>query len=104
MNEKVRTLDDLRMGLRNRDAMKDLPLEVKALYGLIEDLHDQGLIKDIPFEIIGEFTFAVVLKLARQCSAGLMSIDEATLLETARAGWDAIARYFFCSFCIGEIV
>jgi len=97
LSEKVRTLDDLRMGLRNQDAMKDLPLEVKALYGLIEDLHDQGLIKDIPFEIIGEFTFAVVLKLARQCSAGLMSIDEATLLETARAGWNAIARYFFCS-------
>ena len=56
------------------------------------DLHDQGLIKDLPLEVIGAFTFGVVLKLAKQCSAGLLYVDEATLLETAKASWDAIAQ------------
>jgi AcrR family transcriptional regulator len=86
---KPRTLDDLLADLRTQ---KDLPLEGKALYALIADLRTQDLIKDLPVEVIGEFTLGMALKLARQSSAGLVSLDETSLTEIARACWDAIAR------------
>jgi AcrR family transcriptional regulator len=89
---ETRTLDDLLTDLRTQDLIKDLPLEGKALYGLIADMRTQDLIKDLPLEVIGEFTLGVALKLARQSSAGLVSLDETTLTEIARACWDAIAR------------
>lgn len=92
LQNKTRTLDDLLMDLHTQDSIKDLPLEGKALYGLIADLRAQDLIKDLPLEVIGEFTLGVALRLARQSSAGLMSLDETTLTRTARACWDAIAR------------
>jgi len=84
----ARTLDDLLVDLRTQD----LPLEGQALYGLIADLRAQDLIKDLPLEVIGEFTLGIALKLARQSSAGLVQIDEVTLNQVARACWDAIAR------------
>ncbi len=92
LRNEARTLDDLLADLRTQDLVKDLSLEGKALYGLIADLRTQDLIKDLPLEVIGEFTLGVALKLARQSSAGLLSLDETTLTEIARACWDAIAR------------
>ena len=88
LRNEARTLDDLRA----QDLIKDLPLEGKALYGLIADLRTQDLIKDLPLEVIAEFTLGVALRLAQQSSAGLVSIDEATLTQIAKACWDAIAR------------
>lgn len=48
---------------------------------------DETLFRGIVFyslETISKFPSAVVLSLAWQCSSGLMSSDEATLVETAR--------------------
>jgi AcrR family transcriptional regulator len=92
LRQEARTLDDLLTDLRTQNLIEDLPLEGKALYSLIADLRAQDLIKDLPLEVIGEFTLGMALKLARQSSAGLVSIDETTLREIARACWDAIAR------------
>jgi TetR/AcrR family transcriptional regulator, repressor of fatR-cypB operon len=92
LRNEARTLDDLLTDLRTQDLIEDLPLEGKALYALIADLRTQDLIKDLPLEVIGEFTLGVALRLARQSSAGLVSIDETTLTQIAKACWDAIAR------------
>src|SRR6266849_3490553 len=64
----------------------------KTLDGLIEDLRTQDLLKDLPLEVIGEFTLGMALRLARLSAAGVVSLDEATLTDVARACWDAIAR------------
>jgi len=90
--EKANTLDSLIEDLRTQGLLKDLPLEGKALYGLIEDLRTQDLLKDLPLEVIGEFTLGMALRLARLSAAGVVSLDEATLTDVARACWDAIAR------------
>lgn len=89
---EMKTLDDLIAVLRTQDLMERLPPDAKTLYGLIADLQAQALLKDLPLVVIGEFTFGVALRLAQQAAAGLMSTDEATLTEAARACWDAIAR------------
>jgi TetR/AcrR family transcriptional regulator, repressor of fatR-cypB operon len=88
----TKTLDDLIGDLRALDLIESLPPETKTLYGLIADLQAQDLLKNLPLVVIGEFTLGVALRLAQQAAAGLMSSDEATLTEIARACWDAIAR------------
>jgi hypothetical protein len=65
---------------------------VQVLHGLVRDLSAQDLLKDLPLEVIGEFTMGVALRLARQSAAGLVNLDEAALNNVARACWDAIAR------------
>jgi AcrR family transcriptional regulator len=72
----------------------DVQLQEKAktLDSLIEDLRTQDLLKDLPLEVIGEFTLGMALRLARLSAAGVVSLDEATLTGVARACWDAIAR------------
>jgi AcrR family transcriptional regulator len=65
---------------------------VKGLYNLLQDLRSQDLIKNLPDEVIGGFTLDVMCRLARQASAGVISIDEPTLNAIAGACWDAIAR------------
>ncbi|MBV9229809.1 MAG: TetR/AcrR family transcriptional regulator [Chloroflexi bacterium] len=91
-HSEAKTLDDLIEHLSNQDMLSDLPLEVKTLYGLIKDLRTQDLVKNFPLEVIGEFTFGVALRLARQVNAGMVSLDEAALTDVAKACWDAIAR------------
>ncbi|HLZ63176.1 MAG TPA: TetR/AcrR family transcriptional regulator [Ktedonosporobacter sp.] len=88
LSDKVSTLDDLLADLHTQD----LPSEGKALYALIADLRTQDLLKDLPLEVIGEFTFGVALRLSRQSAAGLVRLDEPTLANIAKACWDAIAR------------
>jgi AcrR family transcriptional regulator len=88
----AKTLDDLIENLHTQDMLKDLPLEEKALIGLVKDLRAQNLIKNLPLEVIGEFTFGMALRLAHRVSFGLISLDEATLTEVAQACWDAVAR------------
>jgi AcrR family transcriptional regulator len=66
--------------------------KAKTLDSLIEDLRTQDLLKDLPLEVIGEFTLGMALRLARLSAAGVVSLDEATLTDVARACWDAIAR------------
>ncbi len=66
--------------------------QVQALHGLWADLHTQDLIKDLPDEVIGEFTLAVMRRLARQSVAGVITLDETMLLNIVSACWDAIAR------------
>jgi AcrR family transcriptional regulator len=88
----AKTLDDLIENLSTHDMLKDLPAEEKTLYSLVEDLRTQNLIKNLPLEVIGEFTLGMALKLARHVSSDLVSLDEATLTEIAKACWDAIAH------------
>lgn len=86
------TLDDLLAHMHAQNLTENLPFEARMLYGLIAALRKQDLIKDLPLVVIGEFTLGVALRLARQAAAGLMNLDEVTLIETAKACWDAIAR------------
>jgi TetR/AcrR family transcriptional regulator, repressor of fatR-cypB operon len=89
---QAKTLDDLIEKLHSEGMSKDLSLEEKTLIGLVKDLRAQNLIKNLPLEVIGEFTFGMALRLARQVSSSLISLDEATLSEIAQACWDAVAR------------
>lgn len=89
LGEKAKTLDDL---IEDLHTQEDLSFEERALYGLIKDLRTQDLLKDLPLEVIGEFTQGVALRLARQAAAGLVRVDETALTEIAKACWDAIAR------------
>jgi AcrR family transcriptional regulator len=87
---KAKTLDTL---IEYKQALlEDLPQEEKALHRLFKDLCAQDLVKDLPLKIIEELTIGVALRLALQVTAGLLSLDEATLNEIAKACWDAIAR------------
>lgn len=92
LQEGARTLDGFLSALQVQDQLENLPFEAQALYRLIADLRAQDLIKDLPLAAIGEFTFGVALKLARQTAAGQMQADEVTLQALAKACWDAIAR------------
>ena len=90
LHGKAKTLDELIEC--TQEALEDLPQEEKTLYSLIVDLRAQDLVKNLPLEVINEFTLGVALRLALQVNAGLVSLDEATLTEIAKACWDAIAR------------
>lgn len=92
LQEGVQTLDGLLADLQAQIAIENLPFEAQALYHLIADLRAQDLIKDLPLVAIGEFTFGVALRLARQAAAGLMNFDDTTLIAIAKACWDAVAR------------
>lgn len=66
--------------------------EAAAYIHLLEEYQAQGLIKDLPLAVLYELTLGMALKLARQVSAGILTIDDATLAGVARACWDAVAR------------
>jgi len=89
---EAQTLDDLLAQLQTEQALESLPFEAQALYRLIADLRAQDLIKDLPLAAIGEFTYGVALRLARQAATGRMIFDDATLVALAKACWDAVAR------------
>jgi AcrR family transcriptional regulator len=89
-HSKAKTLDELVE--HTQEAFADLPQEEKTLYRLFRDLCAQGLIKDLPLKVIGEFTKGMALNLALQVNTGVLSLDEAMLNEIAKACWDAIAR------------
>lgn len=74
--------------------LHDAPLsnEAKVLYGLMEDLCNQDLLKDLPLEVISELTFGIALRLAQQAAVGLVTLDESMLTTIASACWDAITR------------
>ncbi|SRR5258707_948761 len=92
LQEEMQTLDDLLAQLQAELALESLPSEAQALYRLIADLRAQDLIKDLPLAAIGEFTYGVALRLARQAATGRMIFDDATLIALAKACWDAVAR------------
>jgi AcrR family transcriptional regulator len=93
LQDKTKTLYDLVEDKRRKDLLKgEIPPEEQALYNLVADLRHQDLLKDLPHEVVSEFTIGVALRLARQVAAGLISLDEAALNDIARACWDAIAR------------
>ncbi|GHO90319.1 TetR family transcriptional regulator [Reticulibacter mediterranei] len=87
--EEGTPLDDL---IERFCTQNDLPGEVQILYRLIVDLRVQGLIKDLPLIIISELTYGAALRLAKHVHAGQVHLSDATLTETAKACWDAIAR------------
>jgi TetR/AcrR family transcriptional regulator, repressor of fatR-cypB operon len=92
LEEKAKTLYDLVDELNVQHVLDSMSQEEKALVGLISDLRSQDLLKDLPLEVVSEFTLGVALRLARQTMTGAVTLDETTLATTARACWDAIAR------------
>jgi AcrR family transcriptional regulator len=78
--------------LRQEMLKGEMAPEAQALYNLANDLRREDLLKDLPLEVVNEFTLGMALRLARQEAAGLINLDEATLKDIARACWDAIAR------------
>ena len=54
--------------------------------------NEQGLLKDLPFEVGAELTFGVAISLAKQHNAGVLELDDALIEATAAACWDAIAK------------
>jgi hypothetical protein len=90
LHSDAKTLDELIEC--TQEALEDLPQEEKTLFSLIVDLRAQDLVKDLPLEVINEFTMGLALRLALQVNAGQLSLNEATLTEIAKACWDAIAR------------
>jgi AcrR family transcriptional regulator len=92
LQEGAQTLDDLLAQLQTEQVLESLPFEAQVLYRLIADLRAQDLIKDLPLAAIGEFTYGVALRLARQAATGRMIFDDATLVALAKACWDAVAR------------
>jgi TetR/AcrR family transcriptional regulator, repressor of fatR-cypB operon len=92
-HEGVKTLQDMAEIWREKHPFdSEDALEAQMLHGLVRDLSAQDLLKDLPLEVIGEFTTGVAVRLARQSAAGLVKLDEAALNNVARACWDAIAR------------
>jgi hypothetical protein len=90
---KAKTLYDVVEDMHSQTLLRgEVPPDEQAFYRLVEDLRRQDLLKDLPPEVVGEFTLGVALRLARQVAAGLTSLDESVLKESARACWDAIAR------------
>jgi AcrR family transcriptional regulator len=63
-----------------------------TLNTLWTDLRTQDLIKNLPDEVMGEFTLGVMRRLAQQSAAGVITLDETMLRNVASACWDAIAR------------
>ncbi len=61
------------------------------LLRILADAQAQGVIKNLPVVVITELTMGVALRLARQASAGLLTLDDEMLHGVARACWDAIA-------------
>jgi AcrR family transcriptional regulator len=91
--EGVQTLQDMAETWQEKHPFSsEDALEAQMLHGLVRDLSAQDLLKDLPIEVIGEFTTGVAVRLARQSAAGLVKLDEAALNNVARACWDAIAR------------
>jgi AcrR family transcriptional regulator len=91
--DKTKTFYELIEDKRCQELLKgEISPEAQALYGLVEDLRRQDLLKDLPHEVVSEFTLGVALRLARQVAAGQVNLDEATLKDIARACWDAVAR------------
>jgi AcrR family transcriptional regulator len=92
-HEGVKTLRDMAENWQEKYPFGgEDALEAQVLYRLVKDLSAQDLLKDLPLEVIGEFTMGVALRLARQSAAGLVKLDESALNNVARACWDAIAR------------
>jgi AcrR family transcriptional regulator len=92
-HEGVKTLQDMAENWQEKHLFgNEDALEAQVLHGLVRDLSAQDLLKDLPLEVIGEFTMGVAVRLARQSAAGLVKLDEVALNNVARACWDAIAR------------
>lgn len=91
--ENAKTIYDALDDIHSQVLLRgEIPSDGQAFHGLVEDLRRQDLLKDLPSEVVIEFTFGVALRLARQVSAGLTNLDESVLKECAGACWDAIAR------------
>jgi TetR/AcrR family transcriptional regulator, repressor of fatR-cypB operon len=86
------TLDDFLGDLHTQNLTGELPPDAMTLYGLIAELRQKDLIKDLPLLAIRDFTVGVAHRLARQAASGRMSLDDSTLKTIARACWDALAR------------
>jgi AcrR family transcriptional regulator len=92
-HEGVKTLRDMAENWQEKYPLgSEDALEAQVLHGLVKDLSAQDLLKDLPLEVISEFTMGVAVRLARQSATGLVKLDEAALNNVARACWDAIAR------------
>jgi AcrR family transcriptional regulator len=92
LNAGAQTLDAFVADAQSPHLTASLPLEARTLVGLIADLRAQDLVKDLPVAVIGELTLGTATRLARQASAGKLSLDEDSLAGIAKACWDAIAH------------
>src|SRR5579884_4211497 len=91
--DRTKTFYDMVEDKFHQEMLKgEVAPETQALYNLANDLRREDLLKDLPLEVVNEFTLGVAHRLARQEAAGLLHLDEATLKDIARACWDAIAR------------
>jgi AcrR family transcriptional regulator len=51
-----------------------------------------GLLKDLPFEVIGELSFMVAVSLAKRHIGGTVELTDELIDAAANASWDAIRR------------
>ena len=59
---------------------------------LFNDLHDAGLIKDLPRVVLKSLTFGPLVSLAREHDSRPFPVDEAIITATVQACWDAITK------------
>ena len=52
----------------------------------------EGVIKQMPADMLSVFTVEVAISLAKKHAAGILTLDDATLELAMDASWDAIKR------------
>lgn len=62
------------------------------LNDVLTQAREQGLIKDFTFHILGALSFGPIVLLVRDIHAGLIDMDDATIVRVIEACWDSIRR------------
>ena len=52
----------------------------------------EGVLKDLPLEVIGELSFMVAVSLAKRHISGTIQLTEDLIEAAASASWDAVRR------------
>ena len=69
--------------------------EIEQIIEFVKQGVEEGVIKDLPFEVGAELTFGIAISLAKQHHAGVINLEDELIQKTANACWDAISRKYF---------
>jgi AcrR family transcriptional regulator len=62
------------------------------IFEVIQYAVGQGVIKDLPLEVLSALTLEVAISLAKKHTAGMITLDEEAMEAAMEACWDAVKR------------
>ena len=57
-----------------------------------EFAQSEGVFKKMPLQMVGAYSYGVIVSLAKQSASGALTLDEATTELAIDASWDALSR------------